>query len=457
MSKTTEGIILAAGQGTRMNSNKPKVCHRCFGEPMITHIVRSLNRASMSSIMAVVGEGREEVETILPESVGTVLQENQLGTGHALRQVIDERTIDSGTPLLVTCGDIPGVRPETYETLSETYHNTDSELVLLTTTLDDPAGYGRIKLDDSGRVTSIVEEVDASEQEKRIDLINTGIMCGSIDVFQEYLPKLQSDNEAGEYYLTDVVELMNDEGRRVDQVEVDDSWEVTGINTRRQLVDFERKGYTRRAERSLAKGVTLHDPESVKIGPWVDIARDVEVEGSAFLYGDSRLESGVRIFGQTRIVDSVLGEGTVVDSSTVKSSSLGQDVSIGPNAHLRPGAKISNDAKVGNFVEIKNSTVGEGSKVSHLSYIGDAEIGRNVNVGAGTITCNYDGTQKHRTIVEDDVFIGSNVEIVAPARIGEGATLGAGSTITKDVPAGSLGVGRERQDIIENWNRSDES
>lgn len=456
MKESVEAVVLAAGQGTRMNSEKPKVCHDCFGEPMITHIVRSLSRAGVESLRAVVGEGRERVKAVLPDSVESVPQDEQLGTGHAVKQVLQATDDPVGTPMLVTCGDIPGVRPETYERLLEAYENSAAKLVLLTTTVDDPEGYGRVKVNDEGKVQSIVEEVDASPRERKINRINTGIMCGERGVFADLLPELENNNEAGEFYLTDVVGLMNTNDLSVEYLEVEDPWEVTGINTRRQLVEFERTGYRRRVDRLLSDGVTVHDPGRVKIGPWVEVAGDVEVEGGLYVYGESRLESGVRIVGETRIVDSTVGAGTSVDASTLKSSEVGENVSIGPYAHLRPGAKLSEDVKVGNFVEVKNSTIGPESNVSHLSYIGDAELGRNVNVGAGTITCNYDGSEKHRTVVEDDVFIGSNVEIVAPARIGRGATLGAGSTITRDVPAEGLGVGRARQDNIEDWKSSSE-
>lgn len=452
MTQDVEGVVLAAGQGTRMNSEKPKVCHECFGEPMITHILRSLRRSDLESVTAVVGEGRDRVERLLPEGVGSVLQEEQLGTGHAVQQVFDGADLSGTSALLVTCGDIPGVRPATYERLLETYEETEARLVLLTTTVDDPEGYGRIKLDEDGTVTAIVEEVDATPEEAAIDRINTGIMCGAVSVFERFLPELENNNEAGEYYLTDVVEMMNDNEMSVEFVEVEDPWEVTGINTRRQLVGFERTGYRRRVEDLLDSGVTVHDPDRVKIGPWVDVAGDVELEGGVYAYGESELESGVRVFGETRIVGTTVGAGTTIQSSTLKSSEVGENVSIGPYAHLRPGAKIAEDVKIGNFVEVKNSTIGPGTSVSHLSYLGDAEFGENVNVGAGTITCNYDGSDKHKTVVEDDVFIGSNVEIVAPARIGEGATLGAGSTITKDVPADALGIGRDRQKNIDDWN-----
>lgn len=452
MTQTVEGVVLAAGQGTRMNSDKPKVCHECFGEAMITHIIRGLNRTNIGTVTTVVGEGREQVEALLPEDVTSVLQEDQLGTGHAVQQVFDADGLTEASGLLITCGDIPGVRPSTYERLVDAYQSSDADLVLLTTTVDDPEGYGRVKLGEDGAVAAIVEEVDATPEEAAIDRINTGIMCGSVSVFERFLPQLENDNEAGEYYLTDVIAMMNDNDMNVDFVEVEDSWEVTGINTRRQLVDFERDGYRRRVEKLLENGVTVHDPERVKIGPWVDVSDDVEIEGGLFAYGTSTIDSNVRIYGESRIVDTTVGAGTTVQSSTLKSSEIGEDVTIGPYAHLRPGAKISEDVKIGNFVEVKNSTIGPGTSVSHLSYLGDAEFGANVNVGAGTITCNYDGDDKHKTIVEDDVFIGSNVEIVAPAHIGEGATLGAGSTVTKDVPANSLGIGRERQKNIDDWN-----
>lgn len=453
MVSTIHAVVLAAGKGTRMNSDRPKVLHECFGEPMVGHVLRSLRRSGTDSETLVLGFGREQVNEILSGDYQSIIQEEQLGTGHAVLRALEESDFSSESSLLVTCGDIPGISPTTYSNFLESYRDSSADLMLLVTELEDPEGYGRVKVaDDRTDVVEIVEEADASPDEKNINRINTGVMCGKKDVLEEYLPRLESNNEQGELYLTDVVELMNQDDRTVDYHSIDDTWQVTGINTRRQLVSFEQDGYRRRAENLLASGVTVHDPDRVKIGPWVDVEKDVVLEGDVTVQGECTLRDNVELRGNVRVWNSVLGSATSVVDSTIKSSRIGDNVTIGPYAHIRPGCQVGDDVRLGNFIEVKQSTVGSNSNISHLSYIGDAEIGNHVNVGAGTITCNYDGSEKYKTSVEDGVFIGSNVEIVAPVTIGEDATIGAGSTITDDVPTGSLGIGRERQKNIDDWD-----
>lgn len=446
-------LVLAAGQGTRMNSDIPKVLHETFGEPMLTHVLRSLERSDVRSPHVVLGSGREQVRSKIESEYEEVIQEEQLGTGHAVKKVLNSTNFSNDSHLLVTCGDIPGLKPSLLNRFADAYMDSSAELMLMITEVEDPEGYGRVKLDDRQQsVQKIVEHSDATEEEKAIRRINTGVLCGKVGMMDDYLSQLNPDNEQGELYLTDVVELARDDGHPVDYFKAEDTWQVRGINTRRELVDFERKGYRRRADRLIDKGVTIRDPDMIKIGPWVDIARDVELQGSVSLLGNSKINTGTEIRGDCYIFHTEIGTDSFVESSTIKFSKLGADVQVGPYTHVRPDCDISEGVRLGNFVEIKKTSVGKNSNISHLSYVGNSEIGQNVNVGAGTITCNYDGEDKYKTLIEDDVFIGSNVEIVAPVTISSDATIGAGSTITKDVPSGSLGIGRERQENIPEWD-----
>jgi bifunctional UDP-N-acetylglucosamine pyrophosphorylase/glucosamine-1-phosphate N-acetyltransferase len=407
----------------------------------------------MPSPFVVLGEGRDEVRSSIDQGFREVVQDRQLGTGHAVQKVIESADIDPDAGLLVTCGDIPGIRPETFDQLVQAHEESEADLTLMTTRFDDPTGYGRVKVSEpEDRVLEIVEETDASPEETAIKRVNTGVMIGRFGLFDSLLPQLETDNEQGELYLTDVVGLLNENDRSVDYYEVEDSWQVSGLNTRRDLVEFEREGYRRRANELLEKGVTVRDPSSVRIGPWVEVQRDVDLEGSVTVHGESALGEDVTVRGDTRIVDSDVGPGTTIEKSVVKSSRIGSDVSVGPYTHVRLGCDVGDGVRLGNFTELKKTQIATRSKVPHLSYVGNAEIGSDVNIGAGTIFCNYDGVEKSQTTIKDGAFIGSNVEIIAPVTIGEQATIGAGSTITNDVPDGSLGVGRARQDNIENWD-----
>jgi len=444
-------VVLAAGKGTRMNSDLPKVLHECFGEPMITHVCRSLSRSQISQQIAVLGTGKAQVQQILPESVETVEQEKQKGTGHAVQRAVQQSDIPDGTPLLVACGDIPGVQPETYESVVQAFRENQTDAVVLTARLDDPSGYGRVVHTDDGSVERIVEDVDATAEQKEIDIINTGIICASAGTFRQQLPQLSNDNESGEFYLTDVIGLIRENGGQVQSVQVNDTWEITGINTRRQLVEFEREGYRRRNDQLLDHGVTVRDPQRVKIGPWVEIGDDVELEGSVSITGESSVARGTRICGRVQVENTVIGEDNDIRDSTVRSARLGNRVKVGPYCHVRPGTEVGNDVRLGNYVELKKANVQSNTNIAHLSYIGDAEVGSNVNVGAGTITCNYDGYNKHKTVIKDNVFIGSNSELVAPVTVGEGAMIGAGSTVTEDVPEDSLYLSRAGETIREQW------
>jgi bifunctional UDP-N-acetylglucosamine pyrophosphorylase/glucosamine-1-phosphate N-acetyltransferase len=445
------GVVLAAGKGTRMNSDVPKVLHECFGEPMIQHVLRALDRSDISKRTAILGTGKESVEAVLPDDVNVVGQTDQLGTGHAARQFMEETDPDSDDVVLVACGDIPGIRPSTYSRVIETVADEGDGLAVLTAEVDDPEGYGRVVTDDGDSIERIVEHDDAGERVRQINEINTGIIAARASVLSDLLPELSNDNAAGEYYLTDVVELFRERGGDARAVRADDSWEVTGINTRRQLVEFEREGHRRRNEALLDQGVTVRDPDRVKIGPWVEVERDVVLEGDVTVYGESSIGSGSRLTGRVTVAFAQLGRETEVTDSTIRHARLGDRVRVGPYCHVRPGTVVENDVRLGNFVEIKNSSVDSDTNIAHLSYVGDADVGSDVNVGAGTITCNYDGYDKHRTTIDDGVFIGSNTEMVAPVTIGEGAMIGAGSTVTKDVPPYSLSLCRAEETIREDW------
>ncbi len=451
MSDLSRGIILAAGEGTRMNSKLPKVCHRCFGEPLITHVVRGVKKAGVEDIVAVVGAGKKQVENNLPAGVKTVEQVEQKGTGDAVQVAVEESEIEAEDSVLVTCGDIPGVRPETYEKVLDQLDEGEADLVLLGVEREDPRGYGRVVTSGKNRVKKIVEQKDATDGEKKIKLVNTGIMAGKAKTFSRHLSGLSADNAAGEFYLTDIIELIVKAGGSVGLVKAPDSWQVSGINTRRRLVEFEREGYRRKLRRLSERNITVHDPERIKIGPWVKIEGDVVLEGDLRISGETEVGEGSVITGSSVIKDSSIGPGNFIRYSYIDSVQTGRSVQIGPYCHLRPGTAVEDDVRLGNFVEVKNSHVKSDTNIAHLSYVGDAEVGQNVNVGAGTITCNYDGYEKHRTVIGDNVFVGSNCELVAPVKVGSGAMLGAGTTVTETVPPNALAISRTPQENRENW------
>ncbi len=450
MEQFCTAIILAAGQGTRMNSRLPKVCHRCFGEPLITHVERGLDHAGIENAIAVVGHGQEIVKPLLSPETQPVEQPVQRGTGDAVRIALETAEIPDESIVLITYGDIPGIRPATYQKILARFRKEQADMVLLTATLPDPAGYGRI-VRENNRVAKIIEHREASASQREIKEINTGVICCTAAVLRKYLPLISADNQAEEYYLTDIIELLNRDSGIVLPEKISDTWEITGINRRAQLIEFEQSWYKQLRKQLLNQGVTLHDPALFKAGPWVNWGQDIVLENSVTLVGETTIGSGTRITGPSRIENSTIGEQSTIISSQITDARLGNRVRVGPYCHIRPGTSTGNDVRLGNFVEIKMSRIGNNTNVSHLSYIGDAILGENVNIGAGTITCNYDGYKKHRTTIGDNVFVGSNCELVAPLNIQSGAMLGAGSTITSDIPADSLGLTRPRQEIKQNW------
>jgi bifunctional UDP-N-acetylglucosamine pyrophosphorylase/glucosamine-1-phosphate N-acetyltransferase len=443
-------IILAAGQGTRMRSSLPKVLQVLAEKPLLAHVLACAEALSADDICVVYGHGGEAVRTAIgSKTIRWVLQARQLGTGHAVQQAMPE-TADANRAL-VLAGDVPLLTPGTLERLlAET---PVDEMSVLTVDMDDPGGYGRI-VRENGTVKSIVEQKDASDKQKEIREINTGVILCPADKLKDWLARLGNDNSQGEYYLTDVIAMAVADKVVVHGIKANDSVEVMGINDKQQLAKAERALQARRVAALMQQGVGFADPARVDIRGTLRCGTDVFIDVNAIFEGDVVLGDGVRIESNNLIRDCELGARTVLHSNChLEGAKTGTNCEIGPFARLRPGAALANNVKVGNFVEIKKSTVADGSKVNHLSYIGDTEIGVGVNIGAGTITCNYDGANKHKTTIGDGAFIGSGVQLVAPVKVGAGATIGAGSTITKTTPDEQLTIGRSKQVSIKGWTK----
>jgi bifunctional UDP-N-acetylglucosamine pyrophosphorylase/glucosamine-1-phosphate N-acetyltransferase len=443
-------IILAAGQGTRMRSDLPKVLQPLAGRPLLSHVLETSHALQADDVCVVYGHGGEAVpEAIGDSSLRWALQAEQLGTGHAVQQAMPE-TPDANQ-VLILFGDVPLLTPSTLARLLE--ETGDDELAILSVDMDDPSGYGRI-LRSGEAVTGIVEQKDASDAEQTIREINTGVMVSPASQLRAWLENLGNENAQGEYYLTDVVAMAVSDGVPVRGIKADNWTEVMGINDKKQLAEAERALQARLVDELMAQGVGFADPARVDIRGKLECGKDVFIDINAVFEGDVYLGDGTKIESNNLIRDSRLGAGTVVHSNChIEGATTADNCEIGPFARLRPGAELASNVKIGNFVEVKKSTIADGSKVNHLTYIGDAEIGTGVNVGAGTITCNYDGANKHKTTIGDNVFIGSGVELVAPIEIGEGATIGAGSTITKPAPEGQLTLERAKQLTVKGWKK----
>ena len=443
-------LILAAGEGTRMKSDMPKVAHRILGLPMVEWVVRAARDAGCTRIIAVTGHGAAAVEALIGD-IESVRQEEQLGTGHAVMCAREALRGFEGS-LVVLSGDTPLLHAETISGLVAMRESSGSALTLLTTTVPDPSGYGRIVRDmRDGSVARIVEEKDCSAEQRRIGEINTGTYCFDAAVLFAHLDRLTTENAQGEYYLTDMVAIFNAEGLTVSAATTDEPLETLGVNSRIQLAEASRIMQLRINRRHLLGGVTMTDPNLVWIGPDVEIGRDVEILPMSFLMGSTRVGDRALIGPGSRLTDTLVAEDAQVDASVLVDAVVGPAATVGPVSYLRKGAVLAANAKVGACVEIKNSTVGEGSKVPHLSYIGDAMIGAGVNVGAGSITCNYDGVSKNSTVIGDGAFVGSDTMLVAPVTIGAGAMTAAGSVIARDVPPGALALERSEQVTIEGW------
>ena len=452
---TTSVIILAAGQGTRMKSTLPKVLHNVAGFPMLGHAMIVARKVASHNIAVVVGHRADQVRTFLDQEKTqfapylVVEQSEQLGTGHAVQQAYPALTQDSSkgaTQYVIMNGDTPLLTTETVEGLVKHHQNEQAALTLLTTILPDPSGYGRVIRGPERTVSRVVEDRDASLEEKQVTEINVGTYVVEAEFLEKALGQLQPANAQGEYYLTDIIEMAVRAGLKVIAKVTADAVETTGVNTRAHLALAEKEMRRRICERFLLDGVTMLDPERVLIDYQVTIGRDTVVYPGVHLEGDTHVGEQCTIGANSRLTNMVLHRGVKIqDACVLQESTVEDEAVIGPIAHLRPGCLIHRKAKVGNFVELKKTEVGEGSKVNHLSYLGDTWIGRHVNVGAGTITCNYDGYRKARTVIEDNVFVGSDVQLVAPVTIGEGALIAAGTTVTENVPADAMGISRVAQ------------
>ncbi|NOY52558.1 MAG: UDP-N-acetylglucosamine diphosphorylase/glucosamine-1-phosphate N-acetyltransferase [Deltaproteobacteria bacterium] len=449
--RTVTAVILAAGLGTRMKSDRVKVLHPLLGRPMIIFPVALAKKSGAEKIVVVVGHQADAVRKSLAGlDLDYALQTEQLGTGHAIQQAVPHLQETTG-PVLILCGDVPLIKEETIRELLLHHEENGAAVTLLTTRVDLPAGYGRIVRSPSGNILKIVEEKDASDAERKIDEINTGIYCFDGTFLRTAVDSLTDRNAQQEYYLTDLIEIARMEQRRVGGVVCADPQEVMGINSRDQLAVAGAVLRDRINLRHMREGVTLIDPTRTWIGLDVTIGRDTVIHPDCYLEGKTTVGEGTVIGPNTRIIDTAIGRNVEIRGFChFIEARVEEGAILGPFAHLRPGAKIGPSAHIGNFVEIKKSVIGEGSKVNHLSYIGDTGMGSGVNIGAGTITCNYDGIFKHTTTIGDQVFVGSDTQFIAPVTIGDRSLIGAGSTITRDVPEDSLALSRVEQKIIRN-------
>ena len=446
-----EVIVLAAGQGKRMRSVLPKVLQPLAAKPMLAHVLDTARILEARRIVVVYGHGGEVVrEALDAPDLAWARQDPPQGTGHAVQQAMP--LVEDGDTALILYGDVPLIGVPTLQRLMAAA--SDTALALLTVSMDNPTGYGRILRDGAGKVTRIVEEKDATPDERQVREVNTGILAAPVTRLRQWLGKLKNDNAQGEYYLTDIIAMAVADGLDVVTTQPDAFEETLGVNNKTQLAELERI-HQRNIARSLTDaGVTVIDPARLDVRGSLECGRDVEIDINCVFEGTVVLGDGVRIGANCIVRNATLGAGTrVAPFSQIEDTITGEACIIGPYARTRPGTVLGNDVHLGNFVEVKNSTIADHSKANHLAYVGDADIGQRVNVGAGTITCNYDGANKFRTIIEDDVFIGSDTQLVAPVRVGKGATLGAGTTLTKDAPAEQLTVSRAKQISLAGWQR----
>jgi bifunctional UDP-N-acetylglucosamine pyrophosphorylase / glucosamine-1-phosphate N-acetyltransferase len=444
-------IILAAGKGTRMHSTKPKVLHEVGGKPLLGHVIDCAKSLNPQKIIVIYGYGGEKVqEAFKQDKLIWAEQKEQLGTGHAVQQAV--AYLDDEAITLILLGDVPLVNVDACKDLVE---ESFDKLVIQSFIKPDPTGYGRIIRNEKSLVTAIVEQKDATDKQREVCEVNTGIMAMPSKYLKNWLQKLTNNNKQKEYYLTDIVGFAVEEHVNVKADIIDDEWSVTGINSKQDLAQIERVYQQRNALALLQKGVTLLDPARIDIRGKLETGKDVEIDVGCIFEGNVNLGEGVKVGAYCLLKDATIAAGTIIAPFThIVEASVGENSKIGPYARLRPGTKLGAETHIGNFVELKNAQIDVGSKVNHLSYVGDASVGKNVNIGAGTITCNYDGANKFKTVIEDNVFVGSDTQLVAPVTIGKGATIAAGSTITKDAPAEALTLCRAReQKSVMGWKR----
>jgi bifunctional UDP-N-acetylglucosamine pyrophosphorylase / glucosamine-1-phosphate N-acetyltransferase len=445
-------VILAAGLGKRMNSSLPKVLHSLAGKPLLSHVLDTANALLPHKICVVYGHGNDAVlDAIDNNELVWVKQEPQLGTGHALMQALPH--LDKKGLTLVLYGDVPLISLETLQRLISASSN--ESLALLTVRLDEPAGYGRIvRNNEANNIIRIVEDKDTNIDQQKIKEVNTGIMVIPNANLQDWLPKLEDKNSQKEYYLTDIVALAAKAGEKIEAVHPSNNWEVTGVNSKVQLAALERTYQKNYAEKLLEQGITLTDPSRIDIRGKLNCGKDVEIDINCIFEGEVIIGDGVKIGAHCILKNVKIKSGTTIfPFSLIEDSDIGKDCKVGPFSRIRPGTILADEIHIGNFVEIKNSSINYGSKINHLSYIGDAIVGKKVNVGAGTITCNYDGVNKFQTVIEDNVFIGSDTQLIAPVKITNGSTIGAGSTITMNTPPEELTLSRSKQRSITGWKR----
>ncbi|WKJ90654.1 bifunctional UDP-N-acetylglucosamine diphosphorylase/glucosamine-1-phosphate N-acetyltransferase GlmU [Methylomonas montana] len=445
-------IILAAGQGTRMRSSRPKVLHEIANKALLQHVYETSFSLENNQIFIIYGHGGETVKQALNEFDATwIEQKQQLGTGHAVQQAIHH--VDDPDTVLILYGDVPLLKARTIQTL---LHKVSlSSLALLTVNLDDPTGYGRIVRDKDHAVLKIVEQKDANEVEAQIREGNTGILACKGSQLKQWLSRLSNNNAQNEYYLTDIIEMAVEDGLSIETTQAGSQDEVLGVNNRSQLAHLERVYQLEQAQSLMEKGVTLRDPSRVDVrGSFAELGQDIDVDVNVIFEGVNRIGSNVKIGPNCLIKNASIANGVeILANSVIEDAVVGAASRIGPFARLRPQTELADHVHIGNFVEIKKSSVATGSKINHLSYIGDSEVGSKVNIGAGTITCNYDGVNKFKTVIEDGAFIGSDTQLVAPVTVGKNATIGAGSTITKDTPADQLTLSRTKQLSVPTWQR----
>lgn len=438
-------IVLAAGKGKRMKSKLYKVLHPVCGKPMVGHVVNTVRLTNSERTVVIVGHGAEDVQAYLGDQAEYALQAEQLGTGHAVQQAEGLLGKEEGTTILI-CGDTPLVRAETIEAMIALHEGEDAAATILTAIPEDPTGLGRIIRGEDGGVLRIVEQKDCTPEEAAVNEINTGTYCFDNRKLFDALSRVTNNNAQGEYYITDVIGILRGDGDKIAAYATRDLDESIGVNDRVVLSQAEAAMRERIVREHMLGGVTVIDPSSTYIGADVTIGSDTVLYPGTVITGQTTIGEDCKIGPNSEIENAVIGNGTAVSQSVVRDSTVGDHVSVGPFAHLRPGASLAEGVKVGNFVEVKNAEIGQDSKVSHLSYVGDAKVGSRVNIGCGAITVNYDGFKKSLTEIEDDAFVGSNVNLIAPVHVGKGAYVVAGSTITKQVPAGDLAIGRARQE-----------